>query len=146
MEGVSGEGDDWDSDALDGGQEFEDFGGFSGGGESQDEVAAHDHAEISVQGFGGMEVEGGGSGGCEGGGEFAADESTLAHAGDDDASGAGEDEFEGALEVGGHGPADAVGEAAQGFGFNAYNVFGSSHDDNVWTHGGQGIRRQSLLR
>jgi hypothetical protein len=128
VKAVAGEGDERNSEALDGGEEFENLSGFARGREREDKIATHDHAEISVESFGGMEVESGSSGGCEGGGEFAADESALAHAGDDDASGAVEDEGEGALEVGGHGTADAIGETAESFGFNADYVFGSGHD------------------
>lgn len=129
METVSGEGDEGNGETLDGGEEFEDLGSFSGGREGEDEVAAHDHAKISVESFGGMEVEGWGSGGCEGGGEFAADESAFAHSGDDDASGAGEDEFDGAIKRRSHGAAEAVGETAESFSFDADDVFSSGHDE-----------------
>lgn len=125
---IAGEGDERNSETLDGRKEFEDLGGFAGSRQGEHKVAAHDHAEIAVKSFGRMQVERGGSGGGEGGGEFAADQSALAHAADDDASGAAEDEFKSAGEVSSHGAGDAVGEAAQGLGFNADYFFTSGHD------------------
>ncbi len=114
------------SDAGEDGEQTEDLFGLAGVGEGEDEVAGGDHAEVAVEGFGGVEEEGGGAGGAEGGGDLAGDDAGLADAGEGDAAAGLERgaEVEGAVECGAGGAVEAVGEVVQGGGFDADVVGG----------------------
>jgi len=129
--GGGGEGNDPDGETAEGGEQVEEFLGFTRVGKGEDQVAVADDAEIAVEGIDGIEDDGGGTGGAEGGGDLAADDPGFADADDDDLvvmdkgvdgeiDGLGEgfvevpfdrtqrrdlgaEDVPGALEVGGHG-------------------------------------------
>ncbi len=64
------------------------------------------HAQVAVDGFGGMQKKGRRAGGAECGGDLLGDDAALAHAGDHDAAiflAAAEDQLDGAGEGFGHG-------------------------------------------
>ena len=89
-----------------------------------------EHAEIAVEGVGGVEVVGGGSGGAEGGGDFTGDDAALADAGHDDAIARGgglKEEFDCALEGSEHGAVEAAREFFKSRGLDA--------DEFGWTRG-----------
>ena len=129
---VASHADQRDLQALDGGEERENFLGLAAGGKREDDIAANDHSQIAVEGLDRMQVKGGGSGGTQGGGDFAGDETALAHAGDDDASGTAEHEVNGALEGWGHGARDAVCQGTQSFSLDADYAFSC---DLHWNEG-----------
>ncbi len=127
---VADEGDEGVAHALQSGQEAQDLLGFAAGGEGDDHVAFGDHAEVAMDGFGRMKEERRAAGGTEGGGDLLGDDAAFTHAGDDDAAArlsALDDAVDGALEVGGHGPVEALGEGQQRFGFDP-NELGRSVD------------------
>ena len=117
---IAGERDEGDFEALEGFEEIDDFLGFAAVGDGEERVAAGEHAEIAVEGFGGMKKKGWRAGAGEGGGDFAADEAGLAHAGDDDAAFAGEEEIDGVDEGG----VEAREDILDGLGFDAENAAG----------------------
>ena len=150
---VAAEADERVADALDGGQQAEDLFGLAAGGERDDDVAAGEHAEIAVNGFGGMQEQRGAARGAERGGDLLRDDAALAHPGDDDAAAslaALEDAIDGAVEVRGHRAFEAVGKGQQGASLdanqlrwrvfrqtidairtNSGSVFGGSHSRNL---------------
>jgi hypothetical protein len=126
--GFAAERDDGRAEVLEGGQEGEEFFGFAGGGEGEDEVAGGDHAEVAVEGLGRMEVVGGGAGGAESGGDLARDEAGFADAEEDEfviARGGFEDLLDGGGEGRGHGAVEADGEGEEGAGLDADEVGGA---------------------
>lgn len=120
--GVAAEADERVAGALDGGEEAEDFFGFAAGGEGDYDVSLGQHAEVSVDGLGGVEEECGAACGAEGGGNFLGDDAAFAHAGDDDAASslaALKNAGDGAVERRGHGAFEALGEGEEGLGLDA---------------------------
>ena len=104
------DGDDFDGEALEGGQEVEQFLGFARIAERDDEIAVIDNAEVAVEGVHAVENDAGGPGAGERGGDFAADVAGFADADDDELAPAAErihDEFdsldEGAVKQAAHG-------------------------------------------
>src|SRR6185437_6524325 len=71
VEAVAGNADHRNLQALHGGQQLQNLFRLAAGGEGQDHVAAHQHAQIAMQGLRRMEEERGGAGGAEGSGHFA---------------------------------------------------------------------------
>jgi hypothetical protein len=71
--GGAGEGDDFDGEAFEEGEEVEEFVGFAAVAEGDDGIAFADDSEVSVEGILGIEDDGGGAGGIEGGGDFMGD-------------------------------------------------------------------------
>lgn len=122
VEVVAGEGNEGGADALDEGEKADKFLRLAGGGEGDEHVAGHKHADVSVDGFGGVEEERGGPGGGEGGGDFASDDAAFAHAADDHASVAAGEQVDGAKEVGSHSAFEAMGESLEGVGFDVDDV------------------------
>jgi hypothetical protein len=92
--GRRGETDDGDRKALEGGEKIEEFLGFAGIAERENDVAVVEDAEVAMKGIDTVEDDGGGAGAGEGGGDFLADVTGLADADDDDfalgAEGAGD--------------------------------------------------------
>ena len=64
---------------------FEDLLGFTAVGECEDDVVGGDHAQVAVDGFGGVKEVGGCAGGAKGGGDLAGDDAGFADAGEEDA-------------------------------------------------------------
>ena len=105
--GRGGETDDGDGKALESGEEIEEFLGFAGVAEREDDVAVVEDAEVAVERIDAVEDDRGGAGAGEGGGDFLADVAGLADADDDDfalgAEGAGDGvdgELEGVIQLG----------------------------------------------
>ena len=117
---LSGERDERHFQALEGFEQADDFFGFAAVGDSEHGVAAGEHAEVAVDGFGGMQEEGRRAGAGESGGDFAGDEAGFAHAGDDDAAFAGEEEIDGFLEGG----VEASEDVLDGLGFDLEDAAG----------------------
>ena len=119
---AAADGDEAGLEALEEGQEGEELFGFAACGEGDDEVAGGEHAEVAVEGFGGMEEVGGGSGGAEGGGDLAGDDAAFADAGEEDAVmcfRGGDEEVDGLGEGFCGGAIEAIGEIVEGGGFEA---------------------------
>ena len=124
---AAAEGDERVGEALERGKEVEELFGFAAVGEGEDGVAGGDHAEVAVDGFGGVEEVGGSAGGAEGGGDLAGDDADFADAGEDDAAAvadAVEEEIDGRGEGGEHGGVEAEGEVEEGGGLDADEVGG----------------------
>ena len=85
---VAGDGDDGGCHLPERRQQFDDFLRFAAQRQGEDDIVLMDHAEIAVNGAGGVDEVGAGAGGVERAGDFLADVSRLAGAGDADASGA----------------------------------------------------------
>ena len=71
--GGAGEGDDFDGETFEEGEEVEEFVGFAAIAEGDDGIAFADDAEVSVEGILGIEDDGGGAGGIESCGDFVGD-------------------------------------------------------------------------
>ena len=82
--GAAGEGDDPDFEAGERGKEGEEFGGFARSGERDEGVAMVEHAEVTVEGLGGVEEVSGGAGGAESGGDLLGDDAAFADTGEDE--------------------------------------------------------------
>jgi hypothetical protein len=82
--GFAGECDDGGGEPFEDGEDEEDLFGFAAVGEGDDGVARRDHAEVSVDGFGGVEEVGGGSGGAESGCDLVGDNAGFADSGEED--------------------------------------------------------------
>lgn len=93
-----------------------DFGGVAGFGDADDDVARADHAEVAVDGVGGVEEEGRGAGGVEGRDYLDSDVGAFADTGDDNAAGGGKNGLDGF----GKGVVDIVAEIFDGI-FFVYN-------------------------
>jgi len=103
---VAAEADEGVALALEGGEEAEDLLGLAGGGESDDYVAGHQHAEVAVDGFSRVEEEGREPVELKVAAIFWAMSPLLPMPVTDDATigcGAGEDQLDGAVEISGHG-------------------------------------------
>src|SRR5580704_8918159 len=110
---VAAEGNKRITDAFECGEQAQYLLGFTGGGEREHNVAPGEHAQIAVDGFGGMEKKRGRAGGGERGGDLLRDDAALAHAGDDDAAArltAAKHQFDGGGEGRGHGAFEPRGE------------------------------------
>ncbi len=115
------------ADAFECGEEAQDLLGFTGGGEREHEVAPGEHAQIAMDGFGGMEEERGRAGGGERSGDLLRDDAALAHAGDDDAASrltAAKDQLDSSGEGRGHGAFEPRGEREEALRLGADEVCG----------------------
>ncbi len=125
---AAADGDEGGLEALERGQKMEEFFGLAAVGESDDDVACGEHAEIAVDGFGWVEEVGGRAGGTQGGGDLAGDDAAFADAGEDDAGlllcGL-EQEVDGRGEWSEHGAVEAERELDQCGGFDADEVGGA---------------------
>ena len=83
--GVAGQHHQRQRQPLDVLEEAEDLRGFAGVGEGHDHVARGQHAQVAVDGLGGVQKEGRGAGAGERGGHLPGDDAALAHARGDDA-------------------------------------------------------------
>ena len=104
------------------GDKPEQFLGFAGVREREDQIAAAQHAEIAVQGFDRMQEAGGRAGGVHGGDDLAGDDAGFAETSDGDAVARScclRDQREGVVERAAHLAVDAVGEAGKCIGFHA---------------------------
>ena len=72
--------------ALERGQQAQNLLRLAAGGERDDHIAGQQHAQVAVDGFGGVQKQGRRAGGAERGGDLLGDDAALAHAGDDDAA------------------------------------------------------------
>ena len=84
--GVAYDGDEGIAEVFDQWDENLDFGGVATLGEADDHVAGLYHAEVAVDGVGGMHEECGGAGAVEGGDDFRGDVRALANTGNYDPS------------------------------------------------------------
>jgi hypothetical protein len=108
--------------ALEEGEQAENLLGLAAGGERNDHIAGHEHAQVAVDGFGGVQKEGGRACGAERGGDLLGNDAALAHAGDHDAAvilAAVKDQLDGAAEGFGHGAFKALGEGFESGCFGA---------------------------
>ena len=120
---IAAEADERVADALDVGEQAQNFFGFAAGGERDDHVSAGQHAKVAVYGLCRMQKERRAAGGTERSGDLLRDDAALAHSGDDDAAAslsALEDAVDGAVEGRGHGAFEALGEGQQGLSLNAH--------------------------
>ncbi len=83
---IAGEADQGVALALEHGEQAEDFFGFAAGGERDDDVAGHEHAQVAMDGFGGVQKQGRRAGGAERGGDLLGNDAAFAHSGDDNAA------------------------------------------------------------
>jgi hypothetical protein len=122
--GCAGQGDEGGGEPLEDREDEEEFFGFAAVGEGDDGVAGSDHAEVSVDGFGGVEEVCGGSGGAEGGGDLVGDDAGFADSGEEDVLHAlgCEEMADGLSEGGEHGGVEAESEVNEGRGFDADEV------------------------
>ena len=121
--GAAGERNERDGEALERGEQAEEFFGFAAVGEGDDGVARCEHAHVAVDGFRGMEEVRWSAGRTEGCGDLAGDDAALADAGDDDAALACRccDELIDRLGEGReHGGVEAEGELVEGGGLDAH--------------------------
>ena len=118
--GAGAEGHEGDLHALESGEEAEEFFGLAAVGEGDEDVMGGEHAEVAVDGFGGMEEVRRGAGGTEGGGDLAGDDAGFAHTGEENgARVGGQDAVHGALEGGQERGFQTVGEGGEGSGFES---------------------------
>ncbi len=137
---------------LEGGDEVEELLGLAAVGEGEDDVVGRGHAEVAVDGFGGMKEVGRGAGGAEGGGDLAGDDAGLADAGEEDAlrSGGGEEYVHGRGEGREHGGVETEGEVEERGGFDADEVGGLDGGLGFAGHfagrfAGHGVRAMMML-
>ena len=95
---IASHGDDGNAETGEVRNQQQDFRGFSGIGNRQQDVVARDHADVAMTGFGRMNEKRRGAGGGERGGDLAGDMAGFAHAADDDAAVAFEADAAGARE------------------------------------------------
>ena len=114
---VAGHRDHAGSYLLDDREQASDLFGLAAVRDDYDDVVAGHHAEISVDGLGGMHDERRRAGAGERGRNLPPDYSGLAHAGDYDPPFAAEDHIDGALEA----FAYPVAQLENGFGLDAQN-------------------------
>src|SRR5258706_3767933 len=81
---LASKGNDLHTESLEGGQKIEQFFGFAGVAERQNEVAVVDDSQIAVKRVHAIEYDTGRSGGGERRGDFLADISGFATANDND--------------------------------------------------------------
>ena len=115
-------------EALERREQAEKLFGLAAVGEGEDDVAGGEHAEVAVNGLGGVEEVGGRAGGAERGGDLAGDDAALADAGDDDASGAVgrvKQQIDRLGEGGEHGAVEAEGELVESGGLDAHELRGT---------------------
>ncbi len=110
------------ANAADRHQQLQNLFRLAAGGERQHHVAAHQHAQIAMDGLSRMKIQRRRPGRAERGRNLARDDPALAHAGYHHAAAAGIQAFHGALKILRHGTINAVGQFAQRFRFNAYYV------------------------
>ena len=125
--GVAAESDEREVEAMGDRKEGEEFFGFAAGGEKEEGVRGGEHAEVAVEGLGGVEEVGGGSGGAEGGGDLPRDQATFADAGEEERTAGSDGAFEevegrgeGLMEVG----VETVSEGGEGGGFSGDDFCG----------------------
>jgi hypothetical protein len=119
----AGHGQQLHFQTFDVGQQVEDLFSLAALRESEHYVAAHDHPEIAMHGFGRMHKERRGAGGAEGGGDLTRHQTAFPHAGDDDTPTAGVKALDGTVKLAGHGAVQALGQFAQGLGLDPHHVF-----------------------
>ena len=122
--GCAGECDEGGGEPFEDGKDEEELFGFAAIGEGDDGVAGRDHAEVSVDGFGGVKEVGGGSGGAEGGCDLVGDDAGFADSGEEDVLHAFrcEEMVNGRSERSEHGGVETECEVEEGRGFYADEV------------------------
>jgi len=97
--GIADDGDEFVAEVLDEGNEDFDFGGVAAFGDADHHVGGLDHAEVAMDGVGGVHEEGRGAGAVEGGDHFGGYVGALADAGENDAAGGAKNGFHGCGET-----------------------------------------------
>ncbi len=122
--GVADDGDEWVAEVFDEGYEYLDFWGVAALGEADDDIAGLYHAEVAVDGVGGVHEEGRGAGAVEGGDDFGGDVGTFANTGNYDPSRGRKNGFDGVRKA----VIDAFGEVFYCFFFICNNLFSNGLD------------------
>ncbi len=125
IELVAGHGNQRHAQPLYRGQQLQDLGSLTTGGQSHHDVTAHHHTQVAVHGFGGMQKQGRASGRGKRGRNFACDQPALAHAGYHHPPGTAVEQLDGPIETLCHRPSQTVSQGAQGCGFDANHIFAS---------------------
>ena len=96
---LSDQADNGDAEPLERGKQAHQLMGLAAVGDGNGQVPLGQHAQVAMDGVGGMDEQGGRPGAGESRGDLPGDDARFPHAGEDHAPGAGDQQFDGLVET-----------------------------------------------